>query len=168
MSYEIKINDRHSTIELLSRSGNQIQVVIDNKTYELDIVEVEKGVYSILLDNRSFNVELVEGRNSRSYTVNTLYETFDVEVIDAESKYQTNRKKDEGTDQKSVSSPMPGKVVRIPVKEGDHVVAGQTVIVVSAMKMESEYKVKQDRVIKKVLVKEGDTINGDQPLIIIE
>jgi biotin carboxyl carrier protein len=168
MSYEIRINDRHSTIELLSRSGNQIQVVIDGKTYELDIVEVERGVYSILLDNRSFNVELVEGKGARSYTVNTLYETFDVEIIDAESKYQTNRRKDEGTDQKAISSPMPGKVVRILVNEGDHVVAGQTVVVVSAMKMESEYKVKQDRVIKKVLVKEGDTINGDQPLIIIE
>jgi biotin carboxyl carrier protein len=168
MSYEIRINDRNSTIELLSRSGNQIQVVIDNKTYELDIVEVERGVYSILLDNRSFNVELVEGKSARSYTVNTLYETFDVEIIDAESKYQTNRRKDEGTDQKAISSPMPGKVVRILVNEGDHVVAGQTVVIVSAMKMESEYKVKQDRVIKKVLVKEGDTINGDQPLIIIE
>jgi len=156
MSYEIRINDRNSTIELLSRSGNQIQVVIDNKTYELDIVEVERGVYSILLDNRSFNVELVEGKSARSYIVNTLYETFDVEIIDAESKYQTNRRKDEGTDQKAISSPMPGKVVRILVNEGDHVVAGQTVVIVSAMKMESEYKVKQDRVIKKVLVKEGD------------
>jgi biotin carboxyl carrier protein len=34
--------------------------------------------------------------------------------------------------------------------------------------MESEYKVKSDRVIKDILVKEGDTIDGHQPLIIIE
>jgi len=168
MSYEIKINDRHSTIELLSRSGNQIQVAIDKKIYEMDIAEVERGVYSILLDNRSFNVELVEGKNGKSYIVNTLYETFDVEIIDAETKYQMNRRKDEGTDQKVISSPMPGKVVRILCKEGDQVVSGQTVIVVSAMKMESEYKVKQDRVIKKILVNEGDVITGEQPLIIIE
>lgn len=168
MSYEIKINDRHSTIELLSRSGNQIQVAIDKKIYEMDIAEVERGVYSILLDNRSFNVELVEGKNSKTYIVNTLYETFDVEIIDAETKYLMNRRKDEGTDQKVISSPMPGKVVKILCEEGDQVVSGQTVIIVSAMKMESEYKVKQDRVIKKILVKEGDTITGEQPLIIIE
>jgi len=37
-----------------------------------------------------------------------------------------------------------------------------------AMKMESEYKVKKDRLIKKVMVNEGDTINGNQPLIILE
>ncbi len=36
------------------------------------------------------------------------------------------------------------------------------------MKMESEYKVKQDRVIKKLLVKEGDTVSSDQVMVIIE
>jgi biotin carboxyl carrier protein len=36
------------------------------------------------------------------------------------------------------------------------------------MKMESEYKVKSDRVIKEIRVKEGDTVSANQPLIIIE
>lgn len=168
MSYELKINDRLANIELLSRDGNIIQVMLDKKVYELDILEVEKGVYSILLDNNSFNVELVEGKNAKSYLVNTLYESFEVEVIDAESKYLKNRKKDDGEDLNVIASPMPGKVVKVLVKEGDKVKAGETVVVVSAMKMESEYKVKQDRVIKKVLVEVGDTVSSDQPMVIIE
>jgi biotin carboxyl carrier protein len=168
MSYEIKINDRMAQIELISRNGNQIQVMLDNKLYELDIVEVEKGVYSILHNNRSFNVELVEAKNAKNYTVNTLYESFDVQIIDAETKYLMNRMGDDGEDEKVIASPMPGKVVKVLVKQGDEVKAGETVVIVSAMKMESEYKVKQDRVIKKVLVKEGDTVAGDQPMVIIE
>jgi len=168
MSYEIKINDRIAQLELLSREGSSFQVAIDNRIYELDITEVEKGVYSVLHDHKSFNVELVEGKSSKSYLVNTLYESYDVEIIDAESKYLMNRKKDEGTDANVISSPMPGKVVKVLFKEGDTAKAGDTVIVVSAMKMESEYKVKQDRVIKRILVKEGDTVNGDQPMVIIE
>jgi biotin carboxyl carrier protein len=36
------------------------------------------------------------------------------------------------------------------------------------MKMESEYKVKQDRVIKDILVKEGDVIQGNQTLVVVE
>ncbi len=63
---------------------------------------------------------------------------------------------------------MPGRVVKILVKEGDKVKGGDTVIVVSAMKMESEYKVVKDRTILKVLVKEGENIDGDQPLIELE
>ncbi|MDO8896012.1 MAG: biotin/lipoyl-containing protein [Bacteroidales bacterium] len=168
MSYEIKINDRIANIELLSRDGSSYQIAIDNKIYELDAEEVELGVYSILLDNKSFNVELVQGKSSKAYTVNTLYETFDIEIIDAESKYLQNRKKDDGEDTNVITSPMPGKVVKILFKEGDAVKAGDTVIVVSAMKMESEYKVKQDRIIKRILVKEGDTVSGDQPMVIIE
>lgn len=168
MSYEIKINDRIAQLELLSREGSSFQVAIDNRIYELDITEVEKGVYSVLHDHKSFNVELVEGKSSKSYLVNTLYESYDVEIIDAESKYLMNRKKDEGTDANVISSPMPGKVVKVLFKEGDTAKAGDTVIVVSAMKMESEYKVKQDRIIKRILVKEGDTVNGDQPMVIIE
>ncbi len=63
---------------------------------------------------------------------------------------------------------MPGKIVKILVKEGDKVKGGDTVVVVSAMKMESEYKVVKDRTITKVLVKEGDNIEGDQPLIMLD
>ncbi len=168
MSYEVKINDRLSSIELLGREGSFFQIAIDNKVYELDVVEVEEGVYSIVLDNRSFNIELVEGKNGKSYTVNTLYETFAVEIVDAESKYLMSRKKDEGQDSNVIASPMPGKIVKILVAEGQQVKAGDTVIVVSAMKMESEYKVKQDRTIKRILVSEGDTVNSDQPMVIIE
>ncbi|MBS4062389.1 MAG: biotin/lipoyl-binding protein [Bacteroidetes bacterium] len=168
MSFEIKINDRIANIELLSHDGSNYQIAIDNKIYEIDAEEVEQGVYSILLENKSFNVELVHGKSSKAYTVNTLYETFDVEIIDAETKYLKNRKKDDGEDTNVITSPMPGKVVKILFKEGDAVKAGDTVIVVSAMKMESEYKVKQDRIIKRILVKEGDTVSGDQPMVIIE
>jgi biotin carboxyl carrier protein len=67
-----------------------------------------------------------------------------------------------------MASQSPGKVVKILFKEGDFVKAGETVVVVSAMKMESEYKVKQDRKIKRILVKEGDTVKGDQPMVVIE
>lgn len=168
MSYEVIINDRVATIELLNRDKNQIKIVVDGKKYDVDILMVEEGVYSIIMDGVSYNIELFENSSSKQYTVNTLYESFDVEIVDAESKYLKSRKKDEGDDDHTISTPMPGKVVKIPVSVGDKVKAGDVVIIISAMKMESEYKVKKDRVIKEILVKEGDIVEGHQPLIIIE
>ena len=167
MSYEIKTNDDLANIEILNHEGNNIEVLIDDRKYKLDIVEVETGVYSILLDGKSYNVELTPNDN-KNYTVNTLYNSFEIEVIDAESRYLKSRKKDDGDDASFISTPMPGKVVKILVKEGDEVKGGDTVIIVSAMKMESEYKVVNDKTIKKVLVNEGDTIEGNQPLILLE
>ena len=63
---------------------------------------------------------------------------------------------------------MPGKVVKVFATEGEDVTKGQTLVVISAMKMESEYKAPMDGKIKKVAVKEGDTIEGNQILVELE
>lgn len=168
MALEIKINNQTVSVELHNKSGNFYNISIDGKAYEVDLLEVEKGVYSVLYKNKSFNVELTEGKTAKSYEINTLYNSYDVDILDAEAKYLNSRKNDDLEDGSTISSPMPGKVVKILVQEGDQVKAGDTVIIISAMKMESEYKVKKDRLIKKVKVKEGDTIDGNQPLIIVE
>lgn len=168
MSLELNLGKRTARIEILNRNGKKSQISVDGKLYDVDIVMVEEGVYSIIHKGISYNVELIENGSSKNYTVNTLYKSYDIEIVDAESKYLKNRKKASDDDSRTISSPMPGKVVKIPVKVGDQVKGGDTVITVSAMKMESEYKVKQDRLVKEILVKEGDTINGNQPLIVVE
>ena len=167
MSTEININDRNALVEVLSRDGNKVRISIDGKKYDADVVMVENGVYSIIIDNKSYNIELIRNDN-KNYLVNTYSKSYDVEIVDAESKYLKSRRRDDGHEEAVISSPMPGKIVKVLVKVGDEVKAGDTVIIVSAMKMESEYKVKKDRVIKEIKVKEGDTIQAHQPLVIIE
>lgn len=169
MSLEIRLDDRHSQVELVSRDKNRVKIKVGDKLHEVDIEMVEDGVYSLLMNGKSFIVHLMKGDTSKKYNVNTANHSFDLEIIDAETRYLMSRKgndlEDEGN---QISSPMPGKVVKIPVKTGDKVDVGQTVIIVSAMKMESEYKTGKAGVIKEILVKEGDTIEGNQALITIE
>lgn len=168
-SLEIRLNDRTSIVELVKKDENHIEILVDGKNYTLDAVMVEEGVYSILLDGRSYTVELIEGEHAKKYNVNTLYKSFEIEIIDAETRYLLSRNKNLlGDEENTISSPMPGKVVKINVKAGDKVEQGQTVIIVSAMKMESEYKAGKAGIIREVHVKEGDTIEGHQPLITIE
>ena len=167
MNYELKVDDNVSPIKLISRDGNTAEIAVGDKTYKVDIVEVEKGIYSVIYDGVSYNIEL-QNNNNKKYQATTLYNSFDVEVVDAETRYKNSRAGSEDDDHAYISTPMPGKVVKILVKEGDKVKGGDTVIVVSAMKMESEYKVVKDRTIIKVFVKEGDNIDGDQPLIELE
>ena len=167
MAYEIKVNGEVVPITLNEKDGNNLKVTIDDRNYEMDIVEVETGIYSILLDGVSFNVELTPNE-PRKYIIDTLYDHFDVEVIDPETRYINSRKSGHEEDTNFISTPMPGKVVKILVQEGDVAKAGETCVVVSAMKMESEYKVVTDKKVKRVLVKEGDNIDGNQPLILLE
>lgn len=168
MPLQIKINGRNANVMLHKHEGNVYEIEVDGRMYKLDAMMVERGVYSVLYDNISYNVELIEKDDIRHYNVNTYYHSYDVEIIDAEAKYRLNRGVDELDDIKKIASPMPGKVVKIPVKVGDELKAGDTVIIVSAMKMESEYKVQKDRIVKQILVKEGDTVDGDQTLVVVE
>jgi len=168
MALEIQIGDRMANVEKVSEDGSRMLISIDGKEHEVDVVMVEEGIYSILYKGKSFNVELINTDNAKSYVVNTLYNSYDVDIIDAERKYLMNRRGGDLDDENHISSPMPGKVVKIPVAVGDEVKAGEPVIIVSAMKMESEYKVKKDRVVKDILVKEGDVIEGNQTLVIVE
>ncbi|ASJ07345.1 pyruvate/oxaloacetate carboxyltransferase [Thermococcus pacificus] len=64
-----------------------------------------------------------------------------------------------------VTAPMPGKILRILVKEGDSVKTGQGLLVLEAMKMENEIPAPKDGVVKKILVKEGDTVDTGQALM---
>lgn len=169
MKVEIGIENRVAQVELIEKLDNKIKIKVDDMIYDIDAIQVEKGVYSILIDHVSFNVELVEGDNPKQFIVNTLYNSFTADIIDAEAKYAKARNKGLGADSANfIASPMPGKVVKILVKPGDLVKAGEAVIIISAMKMESEYKVQQDRIVKEVKVAEGDTVDGNQALITFE
>ena len=53
-------------------------------------------------------------------------------------------------------------------KVGDKVKQGQTVCVLEAMKMQSNYKVSSDCRVREILVKEGDTVNVNQVLMTLE
>jgi propionyl-CoA carboxylase alpha chain len=66
---------------------------------------------------------------------------------------------------KFLLSPMPGLLVRLAVKEGDEVKAGEELAVVEAMKMENSLRAVSDGVIAKVLAQQGESLMVDQPII---
>lgn len=59
-----------------------------------------------------------------------------------------------------IEAPMQGLVVSVDVKAGDKVKAGDTLIVLEAMKMENPIVAPQDGTIQSIEVKKGDTIDG--------
>jgi biotin carboxyl carrier protein len=165
---EIKIDGRMANVQELKRDGNIVTLKVDGDIYEVDALMVEEGIYSILYKGRSYNLELIADSSARNYTVNSWYNTYQIEIIDAQTRYRMAREQGSHTDEGNVIvSPMPGKVVKILVAEGDQVEVGQTLIIISAMKMESEFKAKVAGTIKHVSVKEGDTIDANKELISI-
>jgi biotin carboxyl carrier protein len=156
-------------VKVLNQNENLLEIMVDDKVYNVDLMHNDEGTFSILMDNRSHNISLVPSQKPKIYTAHTLYNTYELEVIDAEARYIRNRGDSALVQtEKQITAPMPGKIVKVLVKEGDDVTKGQTLVTISAMKMESEYKAAVDGIVKAVLVADGDTVEANQVLIEID
>ena len=165
---EIHIGNRVADVTLVSKEGNKVRLSIDGKPYDVDIVMTENGSCSVLHDGNSFNAEIISGEDHRSYDVNMFYRSYHVDIVDTQTKYLRMNKGGEEKQDDRIIAPMPGKVVKIPVQKGDRLSAGDIVVVLEAMKMQSNYKVSSDCVVKDILVQEGDAVNANQELIILD
>lgn len=86
-------------------------------------------------------------------------------VIDARATGHSIRPK--AREEGDVTTPMPGSVVKVKVKVGDNVEAGDTVLIVEAMKMENEVHTPISGKVEKIHVSEGDSVNPDEVLVVI-
>lgn len=163
---EIHVGNRIAEVELLSKQGNKVSIAIDGITYNIDIAMAERGVCSILYDNKSYNAEIIRsGNDGKHYTVNAHFSTYDVDIVDTEARYLKMKRGDNTQQDNKITSPMPGKIVSIPITVGQTLKAGDTCIVIEAMKMQSNYKVTADCTVEQILVEEGQTVNAGQTLI---
>ena len=165
---EIHIGNRVADVSLVNKEGNKVQLTIDGKPYEVDIVMAENGSCSILHEGNSYNAELIQKESKKSYDVNIFYRSYRIDIVDTQAKYLRMKNGDDTRQDDKIIAPMPGKVVKIPVQKGDHLQAGDIVIVLEAMKMQSNYKVNSECIVKDILVNEGDSVNGNQTLILLE
>ncbi|HPE35131.1 MAG TPA: acetyl-CoA carboxylase biotin carboxyl carrier protein subunit [Bacteroidales bacterium] len=67
-----------------------------------------------------------------------------------------------------IFSPLPGRVFKINVKEGDAVSKGDILLVIDAMKMENNILAKKDATVKKILVALHDMVDSSAVLIELE
>ena len=114
------------------------------------------GEYTIKVNGKNYAVKL-EGENKA--TVNG--KTYDINVkAGIESKAAASSGSGE-----EVKAGLPGNVLRIEVSEGDEVAEGDVLLVVEAMKMETEIKSPKSGVVQSVLVAQGDKVVSGQALV---
>jgi len=68
----------------------------------------------------------------------------------------------------AITAIMPGLIIKILKKEGQKVEAGETVIILEAMKMQNELQSKVSGTLKQIMVKEGESVEIKQVLAVIE
>ena len=147
-----------------ARVGERFECRIDGRTIDADVAEISTGIYSILIGGRSLEVHVEAHRQALRIT--TGGSEFVAGVIDPR-RYRKGASSVLAEGRQQVTAPMPGKVVRVLVKAGEAVKAGQGILVVEAMKMQNEVKSPKAGTIEKLLVAEGQPINAGDALAVV-
>ena len=148
----------------------KLQILVNGQTVEVDadrldsVARVEPGVYSVLVDGRSFEVRAIAMQEG--LRLELAGRRFTAEVRDPRDRGQRSAAA-VGTGRQNINAPMPGKVVRVLVREGDAVEVGQGLVVVEAMKMQNEMKAVRDGRVVEVHARDGDTVVAGDTLVVI-
>jgi biotin carboxyl carrier protein len=161
MRVEVGLDDSRFIVEI-SPAG----VSVDGRKIDCDWIRIGETRYSLILDGRVFDLsaDSADGRvavacRQGSYVLSV-------------SDFRTSRASPEPGETHhgplQLRADMPGKVVRLLVRPGDLVAAGQALLVLEAMKMQNEIRSPKSGMVGEIAVEAGMTVNSGGLLIAIE
>ena len=150
---------------MIERRDALFLVTVDGDQFEADAHKLQGDFYSILMKGRSYAVS-VEALGD-AYCVRHGAGKQVVRLTDPSRRARASA-------QVALQGPtriqavMPGKVVRVLVREGDSVALGQGLVVVEAMKMENEIASPKAGKVTSVLVEPGRPVEAGATLVVVE
>ena len=174
MRYEAEIDGAKKIIELEERGDRpevRIEVRIEDRKYDVTVLRPERDVFLLLCADRVYEARAwsAPGGSSgdaRSFSVELRGKMYSARLIDRKHRRPVADAGETGV--QYLTAPMPGKVVKVLLAEGQEVASGQGVLVVEAMKMQNEIKANKAGVLVALRVKEGDAITANQVLGVVE
>ena len=154
-------------VEVEDKGEGRLALLLDGQRHEVDALPLEHGAVSLLIDGRVYDVEFDDVGEEVQVLVRG--DVFSVDVADERSlrlRAGSATLKVEG--RVTLTAPMPGKVVRMLVKQGEAVREGQGLVVVEAMKMENELKSPKAGTVTEVFAREGSAVEAQAKLLTVE
>jgi biotin carboxyl carrier protein len=165
MEQEFVIDDKVYQLQTEFKDG-RYHINIDGRDYDVDYTSISDNCLSLLIDGRTLTIYFSESNERKYLSVDG--EQFCIQEAKAENIRAGEADATALKEAPIICSPMPGKVVKLFVKEGDEVEKGQGLVIVEAMKMENEIKSPVNGTVDKVNFAPGDLVDAAQPIIEIK
>ncbi len=144
-------------------------ISIKNQKFEIEIGEIHQGLAKVKVNGVDYDVrfENREEGKARPQTPSkpVAHAAPSVQPLPGAAAPQPSPNADPGN---IIKAPIPGLVLDVKVKVGDPVTAGQTVIIMEAMKMENRITATVSGTVKEIFVQKGSEVMTGMTLMIIE
>lgn len=140
----------------------EYKYTIDGVEYKVEIGEIVDNVAEVTVNGEAYKVEMEPEKEPEKKKVvlgNPKEQVEGEESTTSAANVNTAN---------AVKSPLPGVVTEIKVAVGDEVKAGDTVLILEAMKMANNIEAEKDGKVTAICVKTGESVMEDAPLVVIE
>jgi biotin carboxyl carrier protein len=139
---------------VVERTADGVVVAVDGRRYAVrEVIALTKAL-SFLINNSSFMAFVSSSATGARISLNGHTYLRENARVDSDAPARSAGGARDGR----VQAPMPGGIIALHVREGDHVAAGQPVVVLESMKMHNEITAPIDGVVRRVLTKVGEQV----------
>ena len=163
---EFMVDGTSLTIELLKTTNPHISFVLNSKNMQAILKPVTGINYILLMDKKEYPLSIYEEKlgtyevrfNGNSHIISrTDISYVDEEIFSANATI--------GESNGNITSPMPGKVIKVNVQKGNTVTKGDVLLIVEAMKMENNILSNTDGIVETINVQQGDKVDSSTTLV---
>ncbi|MCI7576452.1 MAG: biotin/lipoyl-binding protein [Bacteroidales bacterium] len=137
----------------------EFKFLINGHSYEVAVNEIENQLAEVTVNGTTFQVQIEKEQKAAVAPIRRIQSA----SVTTQTAAATQAKGIQ-----TVKSPLPGSIVKVNVKVGDQVKAGDELLTMESMKMENSIKSEYTGVVKAVLVEAGKNVMQDDKLIEIE
>jgi biotin carboxyl carrier protein len=165
VTLESDADARPLVVDLVELPSGALEAKLDGQPIDIDVADLtERARLNIRVDGQVVDLT-TEGAPPELGAIASGHRSY-VRVESERMRSADQAKKSgAGGGDKTVKSPMPGRVVKVLVAKGDEVHAGQGLLVLEAMKMENEVRARAAGTVAEVHVAAGATVEGGAKLV---
>ena len=166
VKYVATVGGQERVVEIAARADGRYRLVIGGREWDVDARLTAQGIYSLLIDNVSHVADVVDAAGACFVEVGG--ETYAI-TVEEQTRHiiRTKGGAAPGGSGQTLKAPLPGKISRVAVRAGDAVQAGDTLLVIEAMKMENEFRAGAAGTVAEVRVQPGQAVNAGDVLIVM-
>lgn len=153
----------------LKTDGDLILAEVDGRSYKIKASRSKPGRHLLLVEGRVYECRIdADAGGSEATEVHIGSRAFAVTLIDPKRLRGVQSRSAQADGKAQLVAPMPGKVVRVLVEQGQQVEVGDAVVVVEAMKMQNEMKSPRAGTVTTLNAETGATVKAGEVLAVIE
>jgi biotin carboxyl carrier protein len=166
VKYVATLAGQPAVVEVAGADGRYV-VTVGDQVHEVDARPTGPGLLSLLVGGVSY-VAAVTDRDG-ACVVDVDGESYEI-AVEAQARWliRTRGGAAAGAPGQTLTAPLPGKITHVAVRPGDAVRAGDTLVVIEAMKMENEFKASAAGTVAEVRVQPGQPVNPGDVLVVIQ